>query len=62
MGSDNANMMNVAATRAKKTLIIVGDKELYEGLDSKVINKTVQVINFFDSGDSLLARLCSLVE
>ncbi len=57
MGSDNANMMNVAATRAKNTLIIVGDKELYEGLESKVINKTLQVINHFDSGNSLLAML-----
>ena len=57
MGSDNANMMNVAATRAKNTLIIVGDKELYEGLESKVINKTIQVINHFDSGNSLLAKL-----
>lgn len=45
MGSSNANMMNVAATRAKKSLIIVGDKKLYKSLHSRVIDETLRAID-----------------
>lgn len=38
------NMMNVAATRAKKEFYIIGDKELYLGFESKVVNSTWKVI------------------
>ena len=39
-----ANMMNVAATRAKKEFYIVGDKKLYMSLGSEVISKVNKVI------------------
>lgn len=39
------NMMNVAATRAKKEFYIVGDKKLYLNCGSDVITKTYEVIS-----------------
>ncbi len=39
------NMMNVAATRAKKEFYIIGDKKLYADLGSKVITKTAKIID-----------------
>lgn len=39
-----ANLMNVAATRAKKEFYIIGDKDLYRSLKSEVINKTLAVL------------------
>lgn len=50
MGSDKANMMNVAATRAKKSLFIVGDKKVYQGLQSSVVKDTIKVIDAFSDG------------
>lgn len=39
------NMMNVAATRAKKEFYIIGDRKLYEGLNNKVIKGVISVID-----------------
>ncbi|MDE6781981.1 MAG: DNA helicase [Ruminococcus sp.] len=38
------NMMNVAATRAKKEFYIIGDKKLYRELNSDVANSTIAII------------------
>ncbi|MBQ8568854.1 MAG: ATP-binding protein [Oscillospiraceae bacterium] len=38
------NMMNVAATRAKKEFYVVGDKRLYLGLGSAVASETYRII------------------
>lgn len=38
------NMMNVAATRAKKEFYIIGDKKLYLGLKKDVVNDTSYII------------------
>lgn len=38
------NLMNVAATRAKKEFYIIGDKKLYGSLNSEVVNKTLSVL------------------
>lgn len=46
---DEANMMNVAATRAKKEFYLIGDWTLYKNLDSNVIRITNKVINKFKS-------------
>lgn len=45
VGSQNPNIMNVAVTRAKEEFYIIGDKELYSKLNSKVIDKTLKIIN-----------------
>ena len=42
-----ANMMNVAATRAKKEFYIVGDKKLYMSLGSEVVSKVNKVITAY---------------
>ena len=39
------NMMNVAATRAKKEFYVIGDKRLYQSLGSDVANSTISIIN-----------------
>lgn len=39
------NLMNVAATRAKKEFYIIGDKELYRSLKSEVVNTTLDILN-----------------
>ena len=41
---NEANMMNVAATRAKKEFYIIGDRNLYKSLGSEVITKVNNVI------------------
>ena len=41
---NEANMMNVAATRAKKEFYIIGDRKLYKSLGSDVITKVNKVI------------------
>ena len=48
MGTENPNIMNVAATRAKEEFYIIGNKKLYLGLKSDVINDTNEVINKFN--------------
>lgn len=49
MGSENPNIMNVSATRAKKEFYIIGDKKVYSSLDSDVIDKTMNEIRKFNS-------------
>lgn len=48
MGSENPNIMNVSATRAKKEFYIIGDKKLYSNLGSDVIDKTINEIRKFN--------------
>ncbi|WP_231631450.1 DEAD/DEAH box helicase [Halolactibacillus sp. JCM 19043] len=48
VGSDNPNIMNVAATRAKEEFYIIGDKQLYMKLNSDVINNTNKIISQFN--------------
>lgn len=43
-----ANMMNVAATRAKEEFYIIGDKRLYASLGSKVANTTISIIDTYN--------------
>lgn len=43
-----ANMMNVAATRAKEEFYIIGDKKLYASLGSKVANTTISIIDEYN--------------
>lgn len=43
------NMMNVAATRAKKEFYVIGDKELYASLGSKVANTTIAIIDSYNN-------------
>lgn len=45
VGNSNPNIMNVAATRAKKEFYIVGDRKLFESLGSKVVSETLAVID-----------------
>ncbi|RTE09513.1 replication ATP-dependent helicase [Paenibacillus whitsoniae] len=42
------NMMNVAATRAKGEFYVIGDKKLYASLGSKVVNKTISIIDDYN--------------
>lgn len=39
------NLMNVAASRAKKEFYIIGDQTLYKSLKSEVVRKTLNVLN-----------------
>lgn len=48
MGTENPNIMNVAATRAKEEFYIIGDKKLYLGIKSDVIDDTNEIINKFN--------------
>ncbi|QUC04651.1 DUF5710 domain-containing protein [Atopobium sp. oral taxon 416] len=48
MGSSNPNIMNVAATRAKKQFYVIGDLKLYRGLGSDAIKKTLEAIDQFN--------------
>lgn len=48
MGTENPNIMNVAITRAKEEFYIIGDKKLYLGLKSDVINDTHEIIRKFN--------------
>ena len=49
MRTENPNIMNVAATRAKDEFYIIGDKNLYLSLKSDVINDTYKIIENFKS-------------
>ncbi len=42
-------MMNVAATRAKEEFYVIGDKKLYASLGSEVANKTISIIEDYNS-------------
>lgn len=46
------NIMNVAATRAKERLYIIGDKQLYKGVGGKVVKNTLRVINKYNQDES----------
>lgn len=48
MGSENPNIMNVAATRAKEEFYIIGDKHLFLGIKSDVINVTYKILEGFN--------------
>lgn len=48
MGSNNPNIMNVAATRAKEEFYIIGDKHLFSSINSDVIKKTLEVLENYD--------------
>lgn len=50
MGSDNPNIMNVAATRAKDEFYIIGDKRLFLGIKSDVISETYKILERFNDG------------
>ncbi|MGM0338847.1 DEAD/DEAH box helicase [Enterococcus sp. AZ007] len=43
-----ANITNVAATRAVKEFYIIGDKSLYSSLNSEVSNKTISIIDEYN--------------
>ncbi|MFB4159265.1 AAA domain-containing protein [Geomicrobium sp. JSM 1781026] len=43
-----ANIMNVAATRAKEEFYVIGDKELYGSLGSEVADKTISIIGNYN--------------
>lgn len=45
------NIINVAVTRAKEEFYIIGDKKLYSKLDSKVANKTIQIIDNYNNSE-----------
>ena len=51
MGTENPNIMNVAATRAKQEFYIIGDEKLYRGLNSDVVNDTFKIIANFNSAN-----------
>ncbi|MDO4293143.1 MAG: AAA domain-containing protein [Eubacteriales bacterium] len=44
MGTENPNIMNVAATRAKEEFYVIGSRKLYQNLDSDVINITCRIL------------------
>ena len=55
-------MMNVAATRAKKEFYIIGDKKLYSGLRSSVIDDTLKILNRYKKEHPDLVEECSRTE
>lgn len=44
----DANITNVAATRAVKEFYVIGDKSLYSSLNSEVSNKTISIIDEYN--------------
>ena len=48
VGTDNPNIMNVAATRAKEEFYIIGDRKLYNSINSEVIHQTNRVLQEFN--------------
>ena len=49
VGSANQNILNVAATRAKEEFYIIGDKRLYLGIKSTIINESFRILDRFNS-------------
>ncbi|MFB2516001.1 AAA domain-containing protein [Lysinibacillus sp. OTC-L20] len=45
----DSNIMNVAATRAKEEFYIIGDKQLYASLGSRVADETVKIIEKYNT-------------
>lgn len=52
VGSANPNILNVAATRAKEEFYIIGDKRLYLGVKSTIINESCRIIDRFNSSNN----------
>ena len=48
VGNSNPNIMNVAATRAKKEFYVIGDRKMYKALQSEVVDITDREINRFN--------------
>lgn len=53
VGSNNPNIMNVAATRAKDEFYIIGDRKLYMSLNSSVIDDTYRFTRLITYGKEL---------
>ena len=51
VGSANPNILNVAATRAKEEFYIIGDKRLYLGIKSTIINESFRILDRFNSSN-----------
>lgn len=51
VGSANPNILNVAATRAKEEFYIIGDKRLYLGIKSTIINESCRIFDRFNSSN-----------
>lgn len=49
VGTSNPNILNVAATRAKEEFYIIGDKRLYLGIKSTIINESFRILDRFNS-------------
>ena len=47
------NILNVAATRAKKEFYVIGDKTLYSQLQSHIMNRTIDILDKAESSDNL---------
>lgn len=48
VGTDNPNIINVAATRAKEEFYIIGNRKLYNSINSEVIYQTNRVLQEFN--------------
>lgn len=53
VGSANSNILNVAATRAKEEFYIIGDKRLYLGIKSTIINTSCSILDRFNSSKKI---------
>lgn len=52
VGSANQNILNVAATRAKEEFYIIGNKRLYLGIKSTIINESCRILDRFNSSSN----------
>lgn len=49
MAVSGPNIMNIAAATAKEEFYIIGDKDLYSIIGSKVENKSISIMNEYNS-------------
>ncbi|MFL2095282.1 hypothetical protein [Marinilactibacillus psychrotolerans] len=49
MAVSGPNIMNIAAATAKEEFYIIGDKDLYSRIGSKVENKSISIMNEYNS-------------
>ncbi|MFL2120312.1 hypothetical protein ACEN30_09370 [Marinilactibacillus psychrotolerans] len=49
MAVSGPNIMNITATSAKEEFYIIGDKDLYSTIGSKVENKSISIMNEYNS-------------
>ncbi|AXQ78167.1 ATP-binding protein [Streptococcus chenjunshii] len=49
--ASQANIMNVAATRAKEEFYIIGNKTLYKSLNSSIITDTINILDNYENKD-----------